>query len=198
MLFRSILTFCASLCHSFNYIISEHLLVFTEYPISHENLCTLIGSIVSITNIIWQITYTIPNFQILIINEINSHNGNALTIVCCYLSLLIIGTIHHITFFRLLGCIGSTSTGVAKGFQTVIVFFLSSIFYCDYKSSNCFSIFKGISLLLVVLGVVLYSYSTDHLTHLQYTATYSSQLEMSEDIDKKKGVVDQIETASTP
>jgi len=106
---------------------------------------------------LWQIFYTIPNAQELIIKEVISKHGNIVIIISCYIFLIINNLMHALCFFRLLSSLGSTTVGVLKGAQSVSVFVLSHFLFCSFQISQCFTILKGISLIVVVSGVLLYS-----------------------------------------
>jgi len=149
--------FIGSMFHSLTYILSEFLLKNASEPIAPELLSTLMGLGGVIVFGIWQIIYTIPNFQILIIDSIASKNGSINVIIFTVIILTLVNFIHAICFFNLLEIVGSTTTGVLKGVQSVLVFGISHFAFCTFQKSQCFSPEKGISLFIVVIGVILYS-----------------------------------------
>jgi hypothetical protein len=53
--------------------------------------------------------------------------------------------------------LGSTSTGLIKGVQSVAIFVVSHFAFCSVQQSQCFSMIKGVSLLIVLLGVYIYT-----------------------------------------
>lgn len=71
--------------------------------------------------------------------------------------MIAVNFIHAICFFNLLEIVGSTTTGVLKGVQSVLVFAISHFAFCAFQSSQCWSPEKGISLFIVVIGVIVYS-----------------------------------------
>jgi len=82
-----------------------------------------------------------------------------------YASLLLCGVaagnlVHAATFFYLLTSIGVVSTGLLKSLQAVAVFCLSHILYCDRDQSQSFTPVKGVSLLIVVCGMLCYVAAT--------------------------------------
>jgi hypothetical protein len=79
-------------------------------------------------------------------------------IITSFILLILINFIHAFCFFHLLGSVGATTTGVLKGAQTVLVFILSHFAFCSVQISQCFTVQKGISVIVVVLGVLGYSY----------------------------------------
>lgn len=146
-----------SMIHSSTYIMSEISLVRTESPIAPQLLCTLLGSIELVAIISWQIYYTIPHFDQKISQEIILHNGNIYYILLAYFLLSVAAMVHSLCFFILLGKMGSTSTGITKAVQSAIVFVSSHFAFCATQKSQCFSALKGISLSVVLFGVLLYS-----------------------------------------
>ena len=146
-----------SMIHSSTYIMSEISLVRTESPISPQLLCSLLGSIELVGIILWQIYYTLPNFDLKVTQEIINHNGNIHDIIIAYVLLSIAAMVHSLCFFILLGKFGSTTTGITKAFQSTIVFVSSHFAFCSIQKSQCFTMLRGLSLCVVLFGVILYS-----------------------------------------
>ena len=100
----------------------QHLLLpfipINRYPrriqdsITPESLSYILGFFGTIIYCIWQIIYTLPRFDELIINEIVTHNGNIIIIISAFILLIFINFIHAYCFFHLLGSVGATTTGV--------------------------------------------------------------------------------------
>jgi hypothetical protein len=105
----------------------------------------------------WQLLYTLPRSQTLIIDEIAAHNGDVAVIIGSYTTLIIVNLAHAVCFFILISSLGSTTTGIMKGAQSVLVFIVSHFAFCAYQQSQCFTPAKGLSLVTVVFGVFLYS-----------------------------------------
>lgn len=149
--------FIGSMFHSLTYILSEFLLKSSIDPIVPEMLSTLIGVFGVIVFGLWQLIYTIPNYQILIIDNIALKGGNTHVIIATVIILIAVNFIHAVCFFNLLEIVGSTTTGVLKGVQSVLVFATSHFAFCSFQKSQCFTPEKGLSLLLVCIGVIVYS-----------------------------------------
>jgi hypothetical protein len=67
--------------------------------------------------------------------------------------------------------------GINKAIQTVTVFVVSTVF-CSVQPSQCFSWSKAVSLVLVVIGVLLYSHASSFVeVKPGYTKTKSSELD---------------------
>ncbi len=170
-----VLVLLGSGIHSATYICSEYLLVCCDNPISPELLCTLLGGVGTAINLSWQLVYTLPRYQTLVVDEIAAHNGSVSVIVACYLVLTVSSLVHSLCFFNLLGLVGSTSTGVMKCAQSVVIFVLSHFAFCSVQRSQCFTPLKGLSLVVVLLGVVMYAQfqhkSIDGSEHAPYHLT---------------------------
>ena len=149
--------FIGSMFHSLTYILSEFLLKNASEPIAPEMLSTLMGLGGFIVFSLWQIIYTFPNFQVLVVDSIASKHGNIHVITFTVIILIVVNFIHAICFFNLLEIVGSTTTGVLKGVQSVLVFGISHFAFCSFQKSQCFTPEKGVSLFIVVFGVLLYS-----------------------------------------
>lgn len=152
-----ILVIIGSLFHAVVYILSEIILTSYQDTISPELLSSIMGSFGCAVFGFWQLVYTIPNYKTLILDQISSHNGNTYIIVTAYMCIVLSSLVHALCFFRLLHGVGSTTTGILKGVQSITLFVLSHIFFCSTQESQCFTQAKGVALVLVLLGVALYS-----------------------------------------
>jgi drug/metabolite transporter (DMT)-like permease len=170
-----------SIIHSLTYILSEKIMVQINDPISPESISYTMGLFGTVVYSSWQIFYTIPNFKVLVADQIVQHNGNVTVIICSFLLLIFINFVHAYCFFNLLGSIGATTTGVLKGVQTVIVFIASHFAFCSLQESQCFTNEKGLSLIVVVIGVLGYSYfhkSSSSAARTESSYTYANIDEM--------------------
>lgn len=156
-----ILILIGAMLHSFSYIIVEYLLIITEDPIAPEYMCTLLGLLSGLINISWQIVYTIPRFDHLVVSNIIQHHGSIILILSLYLILIITSLINSSSFYIILRSLGSASTGILKGVQAVTTFISSHYAFCSIQRSQCFTPMKGLSLCIVLLGVVMYSFFHD-------------------------------------
>lgn len=176
-----IMTFVGALSHSATYIISEYLLLFAEDPIAPEMLGTLVAVVSTSFVLLWQATYTAPRFQALVVNSIAEKNGSISAILVSYSLMVLAAVAHALCFYRLIGFIGSTSTGVCKSVQSVTVFIASHVAFCGVQKSRCFSYAKGCSLLIVLSGVMLYS--VNQRLHLEDSELGAHKYEQIDDKD---------------
>jgi hypothetical protein len=99
----------------------------------------------------------------LIVENIESHRGSVSTIVISYLLVVVASCAHSFTFYYLLMKLGSITVGLCKGAQSVLVFVASHFAFCSLQKSQCFTRGKGMSLVVVLFGVTIYSiYSSPH------------------------------------
>jgi len=152
------LVVCGSLFHSLSYILSEIILTSFKGTVTPVMLSTTMGIFGCVVFGMWQLIYTVPRFQTLVLDEIAKHQGDINVIWVSYIVLAVSSLVHAVTFFSLIQRVGSTTTGVLKGVQSVLVFVLSHYLFCSVSQAQCFTETKGVSLGLVLLGVFLYSY----------------------------------------
>lgn len=151
-----------SMIHSLSYIVVEYMLVHSENPVAPEVLCAILGMCGVSFNLFWQVVYTLPRYQELVVEEVKDHGGHVDTILFTYLALMIATSINATCFYNLMGKVGSASTGVLKGLQAVTTFVSSHVAYCSTQRAQCFTPLKGVSLAVVLAGVLIYSAAVEH------------------------------------
>ena len=114
----------------------------------------------------WQFLYTAKRWDETIRDPMEASGTtvlHALLILSCF---SVANLLHSFSFYHTLANYpgGSTSAGVMKGLQAVIVFLAAHFLYCGHAGGDgmCFSLPKFASLVTVVSGVVLFSASTEH------------------------------------
>lgn len=160
--FGVVLILIGSMIHSLSYIVVEFMLVHSKNPVAPEVLCAILGMCGVSFNLFWQVCYTLPRYQELVVDEIEEHNGHANTILLTYFALMIATSINATCFYNLMGRVGSASTGVLKGLQAVTTFVSSHLAFCSTQKSQCFTPLKGVSLVVVLAGVLIYSAAVEH------------------------------------
>jgi hypothetical protein len=150
----------ASLIHSVAYIIYEYLFNLSSSSVSSVTpltMCGCMGVASGFCNMAWQIIYTLPRYNELVVQQIQLHQGSVSLIASAAFLLVIIGSVHALCFFYLINWIGSVSTAVSRCMQSVLVFVASHFAFCSVQRSQCFDFSKGLALALVVCGVIVYS-----------------------------------------
>lgn len=166
-----VLILLGSMIHSFSYILVEHLLVFTSDPIAPELLCAILGAAGGSVNVVWQVLYTLPRYHELIVREIALHQGDVRTLAIAYFALTVAACVNATCFYNLLHRVGSATTGVMKGLQAVATFVSSHFAFCSIQQSQCFTPVKGVSLSVVLLGVMIYTLTGKHASQERQQAT---------------------------
>jgi drug/metabolite transporter (DMT)-like permease len=173
----AILILIGSSLHAITYVLSEmimlpapenestdRLIKFRLEPISVRANCAIQGIVACLAFLLWQIFYTLPRFQTLILDEMNNVGTTVFQAVCILISITIANVLHSVTFFQTLKDFpgGATSAGVLKGLQAVLVFLISSVVLCGRigGSEMCWSQTKLLSLIVVVIGILWYGKST--------------------------------------
>ena len=173
----AILILVGSSLHAITYVLSEMIMVpssetesagrfikFRLEPISTRANCAIQGIMACLVFFVWQIFYTFPRFQVLILNQMNNAGTTLCQAFCILISITLANILHSITFFQTLKDFpgGATSAGVLKGLQAVLVFLISSVMLCGRigGSEMCWTQTKLLSLVVVVCGILLYGKST--------------------------------------
>jgi hypothetical protein len=178
-----------SCMHGATYVMSESLMKRSTESIFVENCCKVTGQdqwnektqtretllvhensaiqgVVACSGLaFWQIVYTFKRWDELIqqpMDRAGTTYAQALIILSAF---GLANLVHSLSFYHTLANYpgGSTSAGLMKGLQAVLVFIAAHFLYChggainEQQQGMCFSIPKFISLITVVGGVVLYS-----------------------------------------
>jgi drug/metabolite transporter (DMT)-like permease len=132
----------------------------TQAQAAPELECSLMGLFGCLFYSAWQLVYTLPRWEELVLRPIAERQGNLWHIAVAYSLLALMGFLHAVSFYHLLGHLGSVATGVMKGVQSVAVLVLSHAAFCGVESSQCFTAYKGVSLVVVLCGVFYYTANT--------------------------------------
>jgi drug/metabolite transporter (DMT)-like permease len=125
-----------------------------------ELVCSLMGVFGCVVYSAWQVLYTAPRWQQLVLAPIADKGGNVSHICAAFSLLAFMGFLHAVSFYHLLGHVGSVATGVMKGVQSVAVLLLSHEVFCSIEATQCFTRSKGVSLVVVLWGVFYYTAHT--------------------------------------
>lgn len=147
----------ATLNYALYYILSERILTSKTHPVTMEQQQTMVGIYVASIFTAYLVFYTIPNFQSLVTANVEAKNGSWGVIIFVYFVLVISGFLHSVTFFRLIGSVGSVATGILQSLRAVSVFGISAVLFCSEHENQCFNVYKGFSALVVVGGIMCFS-----------------------------------------
>ena len=79
--------------------------------------------------------------------------------VAMYAFLVLLNAVKAVAFFDMMGSVGSVASAVMKGVQTVLTYVFSAVLFCKYQQSQCFTVPKGVSVVVVLCGTLLYGLS---------------------------------------
>ena len=133
-------------------------------PISIRANCAIQGIVASIVLLLWQIIYTLPRLQSLILTPMAQAHTSPLHAMTILLAITFANLLHSVTFYVTLKHFpgGATSAGVLKGLQAVLVFGVGSIVLCGRWGGleMCWSMMKFGSLVVVMCGILVYYVAT--------------------------------------
>jgi len=99
-------------------------------------------------------------------------------------AITIVSLLHSLTFFHTVKFFpgGATSAGVMKALQAVLVFIATSITFCGRLGGKemCFTLSKFVSLIVVVIGLLIYGKSTEIATKREGYSHVESETDLAE------------------
>lgn len=179
-----ILVIIGSMMHGLTYVLCEIVMVVpdetlavmptwwqrligdkNEVRMSVTQNCAIQGIFAVAFMLVWQIFYTVPHMEELILEPMNEA-GTSLSQASIILgSFALANLIHALSYFFTLRHFpgGATSAGVMKGLQAVLVFVVTDYFFCGRTGGRemCFTPTKLTSLVTVVGGVALFGIFTE-------------------------------------
>ena len=137
--------------------------------------------------------YDGPQWHSTVADEVSKNGKGYTAIMMVYLALIIVDWSHMLTLFYVSRESGAVVGAVNKSVQSVSVFLASHIFYCGSHDSQCLTAMKGISMTIVIGGVLLYGYASaiappseeDHDHEVPFSENFSHGF-LDDDSDAKK------------
>jgi drug/metabolite transporter (DMT)-like permease len=141
-----------------NYVTGEYTLKLPERPEPKE-LCLKLGTSCVAIIAVYQIIFVLPEWHELVTKPIAEANGSTSNILTALIGYTLSQLAHGLTYFMMLGSSGAVTTGIMQSLRAVCVFAISSVLYCSHQESQCFDTRRGIATLIVVSGVMFYSWA---------------------------------------
>ena len=163
----TLLTLLGSCMHGGFYVMSDALMM--EGRMSSSGECrhflypremTALQSAVACCGLgLWQLWYTLPRWHALISAPLEAAGTTPWTAIRLLATFAAANMVHASSFyFTIANYPGkSTSAGVFKGLQAVLVFVVAHWVFCDSTPEMCWSGKKMLSLVMVVSGVILFN-----------------------------------------
>jgi drug/metabolite transporter (DMT)-like permease len=124
-----------------------------------QELCLKIGTACVAIVALYQAFFVLPVWHELVTKPIEEAHGSTRRILVALLAYTLSQLAHGLTYFLLLGSSGAVTTGIMQSLRAVGVFVISSMLYCRLQESQCFDTKRGVSTLIVVCGVLFYSWA---------------------------------------
>ncbi|KAI9101083.1 hypothetical protein DFS34DRAFT_591985 [Phlyctochytrium arcticum] len=120
-------------------------------PMTPRQQCFWVGMYSGILTVFLMVIVSIPTIRQMPLTDPK--------IISMYIFLILSSLGHNITYFQLLERTGAVATGVLQALRAVMVFALSHVFFCQEDERQCFTARKGVATVVVVLGVLGYSFA---------------------------------------
>jgi len=149
------LTLCATGVNSASYVTADYLVSLPQ-SISTQKLASVSGGFGFAICLVYQLLYTLPNWETLFVQPVTEKNGNHSDILFAYLVLMISSLGHSWSYYGLIASVGSVGTGILQSLRAVLVFFISDFYYCSTAPEQCISRPKIVSTCLVIFGILIF------------------------------------------
>jgi drug/metabolite transporter (DMT)-like permease len=176
----AILVGFGSAMHGASYVLSEAIMSLGPDRLTVRQNAAIQSVLAAFLLGIWQLVYTLPRWDIVIGDPVREAGTTLTVAVIIMASFALANLIHSLSFYHTLRHYpgGSTSAGVMKGLQAVLVFGATHVLFCGRTGGEemCFSIPKLVSLVTVVGGVAVFGLATEKLEEKQGYARISSSV----------------------
>ena len=177
----AILVLVGSSFHGLTYVMCERIMMpsptiagnslgANDTPKERDHLsvranCAVQGIVAMMAFLLWQIFYTLPRLEPLILAPMRESDTTALEALFILGTITVSNFVHSLTYFATLKYFpgGATSAGILKGLQAVLVFAAGAYFLCEKWGGRetCWSNSKFASLVIVVSGIMMYGAFTE-------------------------------------
>mmetsp|Transcript_6184 Transcript_6184/g.9495 ORF Transcript_6184/g.9495 Transcript_6184/m.9495 type:complete len:357 (+) Transcript_6184:130-1200(+) len=158
------LVLVGSTLHALTYIMCEGIMTKAKEKLTVLENNAIQSSVATVVMLAWQVVYTIPNWEEKIRQPMQASRTTPNEALGILLLFGLSNLIHSYTFYCTLRYVagGSTSAGVMKALQAVLVFVASHLAFCHgvVGSEMCFTRGKFLALVTVSGGVIWYSVAT--------------------------------------
>jgi drug/metabolite transporter (DMT)-like permease len=107
---------------------------------------------------IYVVLHTLPNWHVLVTENVTKSNGNWTFIAFVYFGKTCAAFFHSYSYYKLVSLVGAVSTGVLQSLRAVSVFLISAVLFCGLHHEQCYNMMKAISTLVVVSGLYYFSH----------------------------------------
>jgi len=157
------LVLVGSAMHALTYVMSESVMTVGAERLTIRQNAAIQGLVACVGLFVWQLLYTWPRYDALILEPAKAAGTTVCMAAAIFGGFLLANFVHSISFYHTLKYYpgGSTSAGIMKALQAVLVFVAAHWLYCGRIGGQemCFTTSKLVSLLTVVGGVMLFGFA---------------------------------------
>ncbi|KAJ3416900.1 hypothetical protein HDV05_007958 [Chytridiales sp. JEL 0842] len=132
--------------HSFVYTLNDHFLTNVKPPVSPIAQGVWMGFYATLTTTLFMLLFSIPTLLSMPLLRID--------IIAGYILLVLSSLGHSISYFQLVESTGAVATGVLQALRAVGVFGISHMWFCEMDGGQCYTSWKGLATVVVVVGVL--------------------------------------------
>lgn len=177
-----VVVLAGTILHSCVYWVTEYFCITRMHPIHPRILAGYIGMFGVSIFAVYILIYTVPHWDSLFVEPVEVAGGSYWHVALLYLALILMDWMHLYAQFTAVVSLGAVMVGVNKAVSSAGVFILSHLVFCSSDSGQCIDLFKIVSLLLVLGGVVLYTLASGkQKQHKQIAAEIKEAMELSSD-----------------
>jgi len=100
-------TILGTIVFGMSYVVGEELL--TKSKMHPFTLQTMVSTWALLFIVIYTVIHTLPNFDMLVINEVKKNNGDVTLILLAYIALMLSAFLHTYSYYALLQYVGYVS-----------------------------------------------------------------------------------------
>ncbi|KAG0238601.1 hypothetical protein BGW42_004363 [Actinomortierella wolfii] len=176
--FGSLITMGATFLYACVYVLSDKVLSTTskygEHAPSPEKVCSLVGTYATLISGVYLAVHTIPQWQTEVVDLVQTRGGVWSEILGVYPLVTLSSLIHSLNYYVLVKRVGSVATGLLQSLRAVLVFVMSHLMFCGQDPGQCFNEAKGVSAIVVIGFVLLFSLSAKPANAVTTTTTVNS------------------------
>jgi len=181
VLVGALLCLGGSVVHSLFVVALNKRLRDSEMTMTPLELCGLMGTIETATLVV----------KLMASHNIPQLSGSQMSLVLPAV-LLLVGSnwLHAISFFEVLHTAGPVVSALLKAIQTICVFVLSSVLFCDMatEAAQCITFAKSLSVGVLVSGLLAYGYGHAKDQAVTYESLHSIEVSLGDEDQDKDNV----------
>ena len=132
-----------SLCLALSYPLAEMVFRYAQPRCAPSaEFCAFAGSIINVLGFgIWQLVYTMPRWQELVVAPVADSPSPSPTavVVVLYAAFALMVGVHTLAFWKTMGSLGTVPAAISKGAQQGGTFLLAHLCFCASDASECMS-----------------------------------------------------------